>query len=441
MDTSAAFVVRGEFIFNGALLVDVGGARKRHARASPVDLKKYLDGKAPKDEVAHFYEAQLIHYGLQRSKDKNTAKVRLQLALTQKKLAVPPHLVEMEVQMKKEYLAGIARAKNSARGIDGGLVGAKKRKQSDTDLEPVAPANKKTMLTMKVGDVEVLIDHSSTQAGGREAKTKAVPKSSATASSPSGGRVVQKSSPTSTRKPPVTPKAKKTPRSSAQSPPISSYMYTPTRSQPISSYMRGPTPTQTQPSSPLAPSPQKREPKPEPKVKKEPSTIQWSPIRGSPVIKAEVKPEADGAGGLGIRFITGIYNVSSTQLSKQNPQEANNFRILLCVDNEARKLWGGFQLASKSGVICLTGDYASYGPLSFGWRARDSDRGGLSFGRGCYGELQFFDDRRFKATFFNMFEEPVEVEGLRKPGPLWCGKSAWQFESEWDKFVAEAYGR
>lgn len=159
------------------------------------------------------------------------------------------------------------------------------------------------------------------------------------------------------------------------------------------------------------------------------------------MIKAEVKPEADGAGDLGIRFITGVYNVSSPQLSEQYPQEANNFCILLCVDNEARKLWGGFQLGSKSGVICLTGDYTSYGPLSFGWRARDSARGGLSFGRGCYGELQFFDDRRFKATFLNMFEDPVEVEGLRKPGPLWCGKSAWQFENEWNGFVAEAYGR
>jgi hypothetical protein len=30
---------------------------------------------------------------------------------------------------------------------------------------------------------------------------------------------------------------------------------------------------------------------------------------------------------------------------------------------------------------------------------------------------------------------------VRRPGPLWCGKSAWQFEREWDGFVAEAYGR
>jgi len=40
-----------------------------------------------------------------------------------------------------------------------------------------------------------------------------------------------------------------------------------------------------------------------------------------------------------------------------------------------------------------------------------------------------------------MFTEPVHFEASRRPGPLWCGKSAWQFEQEWNGFVAEAYGR
>ena len=79
--------------------------------------------------------------------------------------------------------------------------------------------------------------------------------------------------------------------------------------------------------------------------------------------------------------------------------------------------------------------------MSFGWRARDSDDGGLSFGRGRFGNIQFFEDRRFTATVFNMFPEPVVLNGERRPGPLWCGKSAWQFEREWERFVTEAYGR
>ena len=73
MNTNTSPIVRGEFVYHNLLLVDVGGDLKRHARASLGDIKTLLDGKAPKDQVAHFYEAQLIHYGLQRSKDKNTA--------------------------------------------------------------------------------------------------------------------------------------------------------------------------------------------------------------------------------------------------------------------------------------------------------------------------------------------------------------------------------
>ena len=71
--------------------------------ASEADIKRLLLGKDKdvKDQVAHFYEAQLIHYGLQRSKDKNAAKVRLQQALGQGKLkAQPPYLADMEAQMK-----------------------------------------------------------------------------------------------------------------------------------------------------------------------------------------------------------------------------------------------------------------------------------------------------------------------------------------------------
>jgi hypothetical protein len=102
MTTPAPSIVRGEFVYHDTLVVDVGGALKRHARASTSEIKMLLDGKAPKDQVAHWYEAQLIYYGLQRSKDKSTAKVRLQQALSQKKLTVPAHITKMEAQMKKD---------------------------------------------------------------------------------------------------------------------------------------------------------------------------------------------------------------------------------------------------------------------------------------------------------------------------------------------------
>ena len=214
MEASVPFVVRGEFIYHDTLIVDVGGALKRHARASPSELKLYLDGKAPKDQVAHWYEAQLIHYGLQRSKDKNTAKVRLQQALSQKRLTVPPHVLEMEAQMKKDYAAGIKRSRNAASKVakvgvvDSPLPGGKKRKQSDADTEATTATSKRTKITMKVGDIEVSIDHDSGGAKRTGTKNKAVSCNLATTSSPAKGKAV--SGPTSTRKPSVTPRTRKT---------------------------------------------------------------------------------------------------------------------------------------------------------------------------------------------------------------------------------------
>ena len=436
MDTSAPFIGRGEFIYHDTLFVDVGGALKRHARASPSELKAYLDGKAPNDQVAHWYEAQLIHYGLQRSKDKNTAKVRLQQALSQKRLTVPPHIVDMEAQMKKDYVASIRKSRTTGGKVaragaeDSAVAQGKKRKQSDANFEPVTATSKKTKITMKVGDVRVSIDHDSTGAGNNGARGKAS-KSKAASSSPAAvssakGKAVH--NPASSSRTPTTPRARKTTQNDVQSP--------------VSALRSSVTPSHSLRLPSESTTPQRTRIKTEPKVKNEPTIGNRSPQKSTPKVKAEVKPETNATESANSRFITGVYNVTSPQIAGQYPYEANNLRFFLCVDNEAHKIWGGFDLASKSGVLCIADDYTNIdASLSFGWRARDSYHGGLSFGRGCFGNIQFFEDRRFTATVYNMFPEPVELYGERRPGPLWCGRSAWQFEREWEGFVAEAYGR
>lgn len=79
--------------------------------------------------------------------------------------------------------------------------------------------------------------------------------------------------------------------------------------------------------------------------------------------------------------------------------------------------------------------------MSFGRRARDSQRGGLDFGRGCFGEMEFSRGGGLAGTFYDLFAEPAGFQGERRAGPLWCGRSAWEFEREWEGFVVEAYGR
>ena len=155
---------------------------------------------------------------------------------------------------------------------------------------------------------------------------------------------------------------------------------------------------------------------------------------------ADAPPESSST-----RNVTGIYNFTCAQLEEQHPDQADNLRLLLCVDNDSQPslIWGGFEFAMKSGVFRLAADYA--GPdivHAFEWRSRDSSQNGrLRFGKGCVGELEFLGRDEIRGVFYDLFNEPLVFNGRRRAGVLWCGKPAWKFEQEWDGFVKEAYGR
>lgn len=416
MNTTIHPVIRGEFVYQDTLFVDVGGALKRHPRASLAHLKTFLDGRAPKDQVAHWYEAQLIHYGLQRSKDKNTAKVRLQQAISQKRLTVPSHIVDMEAQMKKEFAASVRKALGAASQPESGLYDGqaspnRERKNDNEQAAKASASSKKTKITMKVGEVEFSIDHDLAEAVGTGKRAQATLGKTYTEPPPPKSSPVKRnydSNGTFNNAAPKTPQSK---RANAANP-----RPTPTASSTRKHTAHIPT-TQGRGVSPAKP-------------------------KTEPGIKREYKYESEDEPLPTQRYITGNYNISCPLFEMEYPHAPQTFSLSLCVDNEARKIWGGFELPSFSGVILIRDDYDVPGAsLSFGWRARDAYDGRLSFGRGCFGEIVFFGDQQVRGTFFNLLGEPVDFEGERRRGPLWCGKSAWQFEREWDGFVAEACGR
>jgi len=121
---------RGDFLFSSVLYADPGNSN-HHARASVAELAALLRPEAPnlyskgqkpsvatpaKDPAWHFYSAQLIHYGLPVTKDKNTAKVRLLNALNQFKLEVPAWVLKVEGDLKKEWEAENRKAKKGGAG-------------------------------------------------------------------------------------------------------------------------------------------------------------------------------------------------------------------------------------------------------------------------------------------------------------------------------------
>lgn len=107
-------VHRDKFLYSSVLYADAG-SDNHHPRASITELTALLRPEAPKakksktseitepvrDPPWHFWTAQLIHYGLTATKDKNAAKIRLLGALNGGRLEVPAWILKLEVELKK----------------------------------------------------------------------------------------------------------------------------------------------------------------------------------------------------------------------------------------------------------------------------------------------------------------------------------------------------
>ncbi|KAF2771912.1 hypothetical protein EJ03DRAFT_372476 [Teratosphaeria nubilosa] len=441
MEAQVAPVVRGEFVYRDVLFVDVGGEGKRHTRASPSEIKDLLNGKAAKDQVGHWYEAQLIHYGLQRSKEKNTAKVRLQQALGKNALSVPPHIVDLEGQMK-EYAAAVRKAKAQAKGGKDPSTPApsaiqQKRKANEESHGTAATKKGTTRETAKVKAAPK--NATPAKSGGKSAGAKPAAqeaKAKSFESTKAGSKTDQN--------PPVkaTPsKAKDGSHSSAQSATTAKAKAAPkTKAEQNVKDAKADSKTKAEPNV-------KAEPKvkSETKVKKEPvmRSAKANAIKSEPFEDHEdMYTGCSFQQMLETRSVTGVYDLWCPQTAEQLPEEADKLRLFLLVNDG--KLWGGFELAMKTGVIlaeslAYAGDCES---VSFGWRTRDRwDKGRLRFGKGCFGDITLVGQYQVRATFHNLFPgEPIVVEGRRRSGPLWCGRRAYNFEVEWDGFVKETYG-
>lgn len=82
----------------------------RHA-----ELNEHFSSGRDKDHPAHWFEAQLIHYGLKPSKTKPVARMRLYDAIKAGKLTVPTHLTSLEDKLRKEWTKNDREAKKDSK--------------------------------------------------------------------------------------------------------------------------------------------------------------------------------------------------------------------------------------------------------------------------------------------------------------------------------------
>ncbi|KAJ4407441.1 hypothetical protein N0V82_009931 [Gnomoniopsis sp. IMI 355080] len=100
----AAPAQKDSFFYAGDTLYCEASNLSRHRRATLVELKAHFNGRGTdNDHPAHWYEAQLLHYGLAPSKVKGTAHKRLFDAVMKGGLKVPAHIQKIETDLKKEW--------------------------------------------------------------------------------------------------------------------------------------------------------------------------------------------------------------------------------------------------------------------------------------------------------------------------------------------------
>ena len=149
-------VSNGKFSFSvDSFYVSSSSGNHLHRRASPAEIQAVFQPEATTDPAAHWYEAQLIHYGLAPSKTKSVAKMRLFDAVNGNKLVVLKDIQKIEADMKKEWRKREKAARDATK--DQSSAGNSKRKRK-AEEEADSEGHKRAKQTARRGRVSPKIE-------------------------------------------------------------------------------------------------------------------------------------------------------------------------------------------------------------------------------------------------------------------------------------------
>lgn len=133
---NAASATADGFTYSGGEFFAEASGQKRHRRHSPAELRALVMAGNDKFHPAHWFEAQLLHYGLKPSKTKSVARMRLSDAVNAGDLQVPEKIVGLEKRLKEQWMkesAKMARGESSNKGKATKATMGTKRKIEETD--------------------------------------------------------------------------------------------------------------------------------------------------------------------------------------------------------------------------------------------------------------------------------------------------------------------
>ena len=472
----AAPVSRGNFYYHDGLYVDVGNLN-RHKRASVEEIRTILrpdlkksktTSPAPsKDQVGHWYEAQLIHYGLPPSKDKARAKMRLLEALNSSRLAVPPNVAQMEAEMKKEYAAAERKAKAEIKNSsmpkrkEESVVVGKKRKQANehdstadaANSQPQAKKGKKVQsdsskpkaekaMTLKPSKktTESKAKQSLSQRGEREQPKQTARKGPIQTAKSSKLHAAWVEDPTRGPGPinPATGARYAHPSEMSTSMAAVEEMISLPPSQPKTKARRD-----LEAAAKRERDRKKLSVKGEPKLKKETkiknesSTSPSSQIRAGPTENLSCSPNGPSLG-----LINGIYDLYNQDMVDQFG--TRNLTLTLTLDGTT--IWGAYDFGIYTGIFFFPDRpwRASNEPLPFTWRARGrpdtwgsrNSKGEMISAYDCFGEISFLGSGVIEGSISDVGR--LYFEGRRRQEAGTAVRSAKSMQEEWEEYTEEA---
>ncbi|KAI1093409.1 hypothetical protein F5B19DRAFT_133728 [Rostrohypoxylon terebratum] len=431
----APAVSKDGFSYAGDMFVESSG-HNRHRRATVAELKDHFKSGSDKDHPAHWFEAQCIHYGLQPSKTKAVARMRLFDAVNTGKLSVPSNIKKLETELKKEWTKSEREAKKAVKDASSSASATKstKRKAAADSVD----------FTVSVGDINISVSANSAAKKSKTTATKAA--STATASKTTKQKTASSSSTTKAK-----PKPTASPKKSSSAAPSSS---APTPSTPTArgrtSRGRGGHSHQGPGRSgavALAPSPS-----PPRRIQTARRSRGWHPglshTYGSRTgynngpdnddkndVSVKAEDGDDGDDELKpIGLLNGRYDINIT-----DGMAIDDWDLSLVLTLNGSQLWGSFDLGCVRGVLKLPQRpyQPSYDPLDFIWRGREDGVGKISYGNNHRGRMKFLGDGRIEGE---IDEYGIVFTGRRTSGQNTRSEiDVATMKDEWDTYTYELF--
>ncbi|KAM0457189.1 hypothetical protein ACHAPV_006828 [Trichoderma viride] len=413
MSQTTALASEGKFAYGNGVFFAEASNRSQHRRASKEELVAHFASGSDKDHTAHWFEAQLIHHGLQPSKVKSVARMRLFDAVRQGTLSVPLPITDLEKKLKKEWTKREREDKKASKGLE--AVAASQ-----------AGPSRKTTTGKRKADITINVTINTNSPGSVAPTTAKRAKTSESAEKGSAPARQYATKQTARRGGTSRASSRQEPASRTAPAPVPRVRQTARRSRPFalrgriqSSYQGGGYSDYADPFD---------EPPPPYEDRYEDEDSHDDSHR--PVQRASLAT---------LGLLNGRYDISSRSVDEEWPQYASGLTLVLTLAGSS--LWGRFDLGIIEGVLYFEERprKSSMDAVQFSWRGREAE-GPISYDdRRNKGWIKFLGGGRIEGWIDHL---DIYFEGDRMPGQGTRSEvEARSMQNEWNGYTEDEYER